>query len=135
MGRSKPKKESSNFAHGCTECGLRYEDRWAPAETNDLCQTCKRGHPRPDIETSQFPKDCCYLNARPATKEERTRMTLGGPATMPWYICAGEGGEGCYRTFPYVMPAEAPWVWENELPHDEQEMERERQRRHRYSRA
>lgn len=134
MGRSAKKEKLAAVAKGCVTCGQRYVDRWEPPEVLGQCQACKSGHAKMDAELAQYPRDCCFLNARPVTtKAERDRMSLGGPPDMVWYICAPvtNPSEGCHRTFPFVSPARAPWVWGMGAEPTEQEKKREHSNRSR----
>lgn len=91
---AQPRLGGSPHAHACLQCGERYEDACETSAEDDICASCRHGHPWPFWRTSRLPQTCCRSNSRKATKDDRSTYRLGGQAT--WWICLT-----CKRTHPY----------------------------------
>lgn len=84
----------SLHAHGCTHCGIRYEDACADPGTDGRCTACRGGRPWLLLIDGASPKDCCRETARLARKDEKKTYRLAG--TRLWHICTA-----CKRTHPF----------------------------------
>jgi hypothetical protein len=86
-------------AHGCCNCGRRYQDACDSPLRNGYCNTCKLGHPPMVTEVNYEPRACCLVASRlMTTVDDHKRWALGGEG--PWYRCMT-----CSRTHPF-NPAE-----------------------------
>lgn len=83
-------------AHGCVKCNVRVEDACSTPKEDPECIECRGFKPWTLLIESRLWKDCCKLEARLATKEEKKRYDLAGPATRVWWIC-----NVCKRTQVY----------------------------------
>jgi len=90
-------KGSTPHWHGCQKCHHRYEDSCEEKKTNALCVFCRGGKGWQLLRDNASPQDCCRIESRPPTKDEREKYRLEGSAI--WFICAA-----CKRSHPYDDP-------------------------------
>lgn len=86
--------------HGCTTCGLRYDDTCRTPEADGTCLSCRRG----ELSVYQYaymPRPCCFTNSQVASKDDRTLYKLAGPG--PWWKC-----KTCARQFTRQPQEETP---------------------------
>lgn len=81
-------------AHGCRRCRTRYVDACATRAEDDLCTTCRGGRGWALLIDNAAPHDCCRVNSRLATKDERVLYALAGRSN--WHLCTT-----CKRTHPF----------------------------------
>lgn len=88
-----PAREFSGVhSHACATCRLRYQDACDTPLVDQVCLTCKTGHQM--LNTPGFrPRDCCYEQTRPTSREDRIKYGLAG--TSEWFQC-----RTCRRSFP-----------------------------------
>jgi hypothetical protein len=81
-------------AHGCVRCTTRYMDACEMHTDDALCTPCRGGLAWQELIDSAAPHDCCRLNSRLVTKDEKGTYKLAG--TRLWFICST-----CARTHPF----------------------------------
>jgi predicted RNA-binding Zn-ribbon protein involved in translation (DUF1610 family) len=94
--KKKPAAKPRIHAHGCARCDVRYEDACGTPAVDGLCMSCRGGIPWQLLITHRSPQDCCRIESRRVTKDERERYRLAGPKTRTWWICPA-----CGRTQVY----------------------------------
>lgn len=88
-----PRLAEKLHAHGCADCGARFEDNCKTPTVDPLCFTCRTGRPASLLTRGRLPIDCCFEHSREAKPHERATYRLAG--TRVWFICTK-----CQRTHP-----------------------------------
>lgn len=97
VARSSVPRVGLFHAHGCLDCGQRYQDTCAFPLKNNLCAVCRGSQAAPSKEDlDRQPRDCCANGgSRLITDVDvLSKYNLGGPG--PWFLC-----RTCARTHPF----------------------------------